>query len=617
MKKERDSKEQKELRKDPIKLAEDIYWVGAWLEDDDFQCHTYLIREGKDSVLIDPGSLITYPEVIKKIEKLIDPRDVKYFICHHQDPDITACISQYEKDYPREDRLIVTHWKTKTLLKHYNWRAGFYLVDEHDWELKLPSGRVLRFIFTPYAHFAGNICTYDTKTRTLFSSDIFGGFVTRKKLFVEDVSFFEDIKAFHKHYMPSREILHFALNRIEKQEIDLILPQHGYFIPKEFVKEFIERLRRTDCGFFLELELELKSESRSILFLAKLDELLERLYIEALRKSSLTEILNYLYKETCKFYLIENFLMVVIRGGEQKEEQRGRKELLIWKIRSGRNRERQSKRMSEEIEAILKEIEERQRRSGKRCIKVEDLEVELIDSDLRRKGRQVYVVSILEGSGYLILEMEEEQLGLCQQLELFWSRLSEVLSHCLRRELQILRLEEEQKRFYEYAVKDRLTGLYNRFYLEVKLGELEREMRENYLMLSIIMVDIDYFKDVNDRYGHHIGDKVLKMVAELIKGNLRKTDTVARYGGEEFIILLLCTKFIEAYEIAERLRKKVEQTEFVVEEYRIRITISLGVVTVDSKKLKEHSLHFFVKRADELLYQAKKQGRNRVICAYY
>ena len=180
-----------------------------------------------------------------------------------------------------------------------------------------------------------------------------------------------------------------------------------------------------------------------------------------------------------------------------------------------------------------------------------------------------------------------------------------------------MRLEEEQKRFYEYAVKDRLTGLYNRFYLEVKLGELEREMRENYLMLSIIMVDIDYFKDVNDRYGHHIGDKVLKMVAELIKGNLRKTDTVARYGGEEFIILLLCTKFIEAYEIAERLRKKVEQTEFVVEEYRIRITISLGVVTVDSKKLKEHSLHFFVKRADELLYQAKKQGRNRVICAYY
>ena len=148
----------------PVEIAEDVFWVGSIIPNDPFQCHVYLIRNGTESILIDPGSLVTFPVVFEKITSLLPLRNIKYIIMHHQDPDITSSYSILESLMPQSEKYIITHWRTEMLLKHYNWKSKFFLVDQHDWKLKA-GDRVLKFIFTPYAHFPGAICTYDKKTK--------------------------------------------------------------------------------------------------------------------------------------------------------------------------------------------------------------------------------------------------------------------------------------------------------------------------------------------------------------------------------------------------------------------------------------------------------------------
>lgn len=164
---------------------------------------------------------------------------------------------------------------------------------------------------------------------------------------------------------------------------------------------------------------------------------------------------------------------------------------------------------------------------------------------------------------------------------------------------------------HELAITDELTGLFNRRkFNEIALREFIRAKRNN-SPLSIIMIDIDYFKKINDSYGHLIGDEVLKVLSKNIKTELRSLDVVARYGGEEFIICLPETDLIAAERVADRIRIFVSKIKFSsVEGIEFSITISLGV-----SALKEihKTLDDLIIDADRALYEAKRTGRNRVI----
>lgn len=158
---------------------------------------------------------------------------------------------------------------------------------------------------------------------------------------------------------------------------------------------------------------------------------------------------------------------------------------------------------------------------------------------------------------------------------------------------------------------DGLTGLLNRRALE---GDLQKELskikRYNY-PLSLIMCDIDFFKKVNDTYGHSVGDKVLKNLASIWKKSVRDTDSVYRYGGEEFVIIAPHTKKKEGFNLAERLRKRVSTYRFVIrppDEY-ITITISVGI----SEARPGDSIIEVINRVDKALYMAKEAGRNRTM----
>ncbi|UOD34422.1 diguanylate cyclase [Deferribacteraceae bacterium V6Fe1] len=171
--------------------------------------------------------------------------------------------------------------------------------------------------------------------------------------------------------------------------------------------------------------------------------------------------------------------------------------------------------------------------------------------------------------------------------------------------IDITEQKESEDYFREMSIKDFLTKIYNRRYFTERLeSELELAKRAN-RTFSLVIFDIDYFKQINDMSGHNVGDTVLKRITDLVKNRLRKVDIFARWGGEEFIIILPETKLNNAVNLAENLRKMIEDT--LILDNR-KVTVSFGVTeykngdTVDS----------IVKRADDMLYKAKNIGRNRV-----
>lgn len=161
------------------------------------------------------------------------------------------------------------------------------------------------------------------------------------------------------------------------------------------------------------------------------------------------------------------------------------------------------------------------------------------------------------------------------------------------------------------ADRDGLTDVFNRRSFDERLDEeFKRHQRLN-TDLSLLMVDLDHFKSVNDTYGHMAGDMVLEKVARIFESTFRSTDFIARYGGEEFVILLPHTKEEHAEMLAERIREKIEATEMSYEDKEFKVTASIGVSSVRPGSLEINNE--IIRMADEALYEAKEQGRNRVV----
>lgn len=162
----------------------------------------------------------------------------------------------------------------------------------------------------------------------------------------------------------------------------------------------------------------------------------------------------------------------------------------------------------------------------------------------------------------------------------------------------------------EEANTDGLTRCYNKMYFNNKLDLEVKKSKLTGAPLSLIIFDLDHFKHLNDNYGHDAGDYVLKEMAQLLRDNgIRKDDTFARYGGEEFVVLLPNTNLKQAFEIAERLRKLVENFHFVYEDQRLPVAASIGVA--DYRQGVNTGTDLF-KRADSAVYKSKEGGRNQV-----
>lgn len=169
----------------------------------------------------------------------------------------------------------------------------------------------------------------------------------------------------------------------------------------------------------------------------------------------------------------------------------------------------------------------------------------------------------------------------------------------------------ELQQLRELARTDSLTGLFNqRHFRDALLQEMERTQR-SHNPTSLMFIDLDFFKQVNDTHGHEVGNLALQHLANLLTNNLRRLDVAARYGGEEFVVILPGTDLFTGRMVAERIRGFIENNHVAIAGGELKLTASIGIDVYRSGD--SDDIESFVARADKLLYQAKRGGRNRVV----
>ena len=577
-----------------VQIAERIWWVGHYHEDDPFQCHVYLLEHGDQSVLFDPGSRLTFAHTLRKIEEVIPFGHIRYFVCHHQDPDIAAAMPLIDELVTRKDAVLVTHWRAEALLKHYALKLPFWLVDQHGWRLDL-GGRELRFVFTPYAHFPGAFCTFDFQTGVLLSSDLFGGFTEGFALVAEDERYFEALRPFHEHYMPSREILAHSLSRLEALPLKLIAPQHGSIIPERLIPYIIGKLKGLDCGLYL-----LAGGDTDIQRLSRLNQ-----FLQDITKAMV------LYRD---FRDIANALLGVAQ-----------RLLPVSALEF----------YAQADEGLALHLAPETRYRGD-LVAPPPAVAEVLGLDHQGWGRQAaHGYRFCEApcgddvgaSPALLLPLFAPAEGLIkavaivhltaavpatEELAQVVAQMSPPLQVAVEREALYRFMDLQRQSFYERAIRDPLTGLFTRFYMQDAVQRMFHiHDRDEHAMVAVAVLDIDHFKSINDTYGHNQGDDVLRQVAAVVRENAREGDLPVRLGGEEFAVFVIGYSAPAIRDLAERIRALVEATVFGGPLAATRITVSAGVAARQQREPLRELLH----RADLALYAAKNAGRNRVCAA--
>ncbi|EIC21176.1 oxygen-binding di-iron domain-containing protein [Thiorhodovibrio frisius] len=586
-----------------LEIAERVWWVGHVLPDDPFQCHVYLLEQGDQSVLFDPGSRLTFPSTLRKIEQVIPFTQIRYFVCHHQDPDITAALPLIDAITEREDAVVVTHWRAHALLRHYGLKMPFWLVDQNDWRLPLVD-RELKFIFTPYAHFPGAICTFDPKTGVLFSSDLFGGFTEQPTLVARGESHIEALKPFHEHYMPSNDILGYAMAQIERYPVEIIAAQHGSIIPRSLVPFLIEQLKQLDCGIYLlgqddsdirrlsRLNATLRDIAETMLLYRDFRDIATRL-LELVQRSLPAERIDY-------YTALPDGNMLVLNP---------------------------ENRFSGSIECESPEFCQFIGQDREQWVSAHQVDPAFIDhhqcagafcEEYSGSGTGSRIAIPLIGpsqqriDGFAIITLRE-RIPVTKGVEQIVKQLADPLQVALEREVIYREIDQEREKAYQRSIRDALTGLFTRFYMQdVMSRHCALHDRDPKAEFAAIMLDVDHFKRINDTYGHGIGDRVLQSVAALLTTSSRATDIAVRYGGEEFIVFVVGQGQQTAMATAERLRACLMAAPIDTGgKEPLAITASFGVAT----RAPAESLDQLIKRADTALYRAKENGRNRVEAA--
>jgi diguanylate cyclase (GGDEF)-like protein len=586
-----------------VEIAPRIWWVGEVLADDPFQCHVYLLEQGDQSVLFDPGSHLTFSGTLRKIQEVMPLSQIRYYVYHHPDPDIAAALPLIDALIDRPDAVVVTHSRGKSLLRHYDLRMPFWLVDEHDWRLPLED-RELQFIFTPYAHFPGAFCTFDAQSRVLFSSDIFGGFTTQPTLVARDESHFENIRVFHEHYMPSRDILGYALSQIDRFPVHSIAPQHGSIIPPRLVPFLTEKLRNLECGIYLfargDMDLQrltrlngtLREITQTMLLYHEFGEIAERLLELVQRNLPARRIDYYATLEGGAILMLspETRFAGIVDDVPSDVRMILGLTLQEWITAHTTHPEFHNHTIYNATFCS---------RSGPEGAQAGSI---LTLPLFAPRDHRMTAAAVIRLEGALDITPEVEQV--IEQLAL-------PLQVAIAREVIYRTVDMERQNAYERSIRDPLTGLFTRLYMQdVMAGHCALHDRDHRQELAALMLDIDHFKRVNDRFGHAAGDRVLQAIATLLLGMVREADVVVRYGGEEIICFLVDGAAASTNAVAERLREALaNQTIALGDGQTLSVTASIGI----ARRVPYEPLDHLIHRADEALYLAKEGGRNRVV----
>ena len=537
----------------PIEIAPRVWWVGNLTSGDQFQCHSYLVEAGDQSVLIDPGSAITVDGVIENVRTVIDPTSIRWVVCHHADPDVCTGLTRLD-DLVHPDARLVTEWRAAALLVHYGSRLAPYLIEDHGWAIDLGEGRRLAFTLVPYLHFPGALSSYETSAKVLFTGDLFGGFTDATSLWAKDSSVFESMRRFHEHYMPSGDILRAGLDNLHRRwpEATVIAPQHGQLIPAPLIDELFERLSNLECGIFLLAEDDI--HLATLLAAAALERNLARAILSTASLPELAERATTLLREHLDVERIEAY------------------------VRS-------------DSEGLLRFAPD-ERYAGTPVASISpDAGTTFLDlaSDEHTPAIRVYLV--LANGQSLPRQFARAMVQLSRPIQVA------LVEHLAHRDA-----DRERARIIAESLTDPLTDLANR-----------RALNDTHLAndpSAILMVDVDRFKAINDEFGHDAGDDALKQVATIIRANIRsRSDLGIRYGGDEFLVVLREADEHHALDVAERIRRQVE---LIPASGRLASAMALSVSVGVTLHESHDDLGLSIAHADEALYRSKTEGRNRV-----
>ena len=228
-------------------MGKGLYWIGFHEEGIGFQCNPYVLVDGEEAIVFDPGNTLDYPKVASKLFSIVDPAQISCIVLHHQDPDFCSSGPLLEETITNKDLKIATHSFSSLFTRYYGFKHKFYLVDRNRYIFTFKSGNVLEFIHTPFCHSPGAFATYYEKEGLLFSSDIFGSISSRWEFFAGK-NYTEQMKAFHLGYMASKRHLNMVMEKFEKLNIKIILPQHGSIIKGDMISRCIKFLKELPCG---------------------------------------------------------------------------------------------------------------------------------------------------------------------------------------------------------------------------------------------------------------------------------------------------------------------------------------------------------------------------------
>jgi diguanylate cyclase (GGDEF)-like protein len=532
----------------PVLIGDGLWWVGTRLENDQFQCHAYFIDNGSDSVLLDPGSPLTIDATLDKVAQIADVDAIRYLVCHHPDPDIAASLRDLSDLLTRDDVEVVTEWRAQALLKHYKHRFEYYRVEEHGWKVPLSAGRDLEFQLTPYLHFPGAMVSYDTRSATLFSSDLFGGFVPDSDVLIShDLDYIIDAaRPFHQHYMPSTELLTAGLRRIQNRWPDIaqIAPQHGHIIPAELVTDAFEALIDIDCGVFTLADADV--DLKRLLRISEAKSRITEALLTAAEPGSLVAAMNTILAATEVASDCALFIDVPDQG---------------WTMWG----------------------------AG-------------LAQPLRRDPDPRWPTVDLLGPPAALLSLHTaDSVQPDEDLMRMLADMASTVRPAIDEYLKHLVQSQQSAAYREASLTDPLTGLANRRAL------ITGGPSGDYALISL---DLDHFKAVNDTFGHAAGDTVLTRVARVLTASVRDGDTVFRLGGEEFLIVLPSADETSATAIAERVRTSVRDIDFTGLAPGGRITVSEGISSAVNAGPAE--FHDAMELADSALYESKDTGRDKI-----
>lgn len=503
-----------------VQIYEGLYWVGTKNVEGGLNCNPYLLVEDDEAVLFDPGSVLDIEEVYRNILDIIPLEKIKYVVLHHQDPDFCSGVPFLEKQ--GGNFKIVTHWRTQTIIKYYGIQSDYYLVNENKFELTLKSGRLLKFIMTPYLHFPGAITTYDEKSKILFSSDLFGAISFSQSLYAEE-DYLEKMKTFHEHYMPSNDILRPVMEIFMQMDIDQIAPQHGSIINKD-VKKHIKTLRELECGVFLSV---IKKNIKDAGGYAYIIGMVIKRYSSIFPKNEVLEVIKELNIE-----LDEKTFEIIDYSYAGKD---------LWNV------------VFETFYA----------RKGIKWLTVVEPFVQRLCNE--------YELSIPEVFESTLKKAEEHSENLDKENK----RLKEIVDRLNNR------IEETEQKL----IKCPITGLYNdNFFGNYLNGEINNIIQNGSEFNSVLMIiGIDNMEEFRFLYGDREVGEIFKGIAYLLNGFKEDNNILFRLQGATFAFYLSDSTKQAGVKFAEKIRNAVEISELFIVKTTVSIgVVSFDEIEEDS-----------------------------------